>query len=201
MDDTQISTDPTNGLVRSPELMDRTDTALLVVDVQQKLVDLISGRVRILWNIRRILKAVEALGLPHAVTEQNPDKLGPTARELSDVIGAPAPKMAFSCAECSEVFDHWRGAGIYRVLICGIETHVCVQQTALDLSASGFQVYLAVDAVGARHSIDHETALRRMETAGVVVTTTEAAMFEWCRSAAAPEFRTISALVKEMAPD
>lgn len=201
MEDARFSTDPTNGLVRSPELMDRTDTALLVVDVQQKLVDLISARARILWNIRRLLKAAEALGLPHAVTEQNPGKLGPTARELSDVIGTPAPKMAFSCAECSEIFDRWRDAGIYRVLVCGIETHVCVQQTAFDLSASGFQVYLAVDAVGARHSIDHETALRRMEAAGVVVTSTESAMFEWCRTSATPEFRTISALVKEMAPD
>ncbi len=86
------------------------------------------------------------------------------------------------------------------MLVCGIETHVCIMQTALDLAANGFEPYVAVDASGTRHSIDHETALRRMESAGVVLTTTEAAMFEWCRVAGTPEFKQLSALVKELPP-
>jgi nicotinamidase-related amidase len=86
------------------------------------------------------------------------------------------------------------------VLVCGIETHVCILQTALDLAAAGFEPYVAVDAVGARQTVDHETALRRMESAGVILTTTETAMFEWCRTAEAPEFKTISALAKEKPP-
>ena len=101
---------------------------------------------------------------------------------------------------CGEIFERWRADGRYRVLVCGIETHVCVMQTALDLAAAGFEVYVAVDAVGARHAVDHETALRRMESAGVVLTTTEAAMFEWCRIAGTPEFKKISALAKEKPP-
>ena len=86
------------------------------------------------------------------------------------------------------------------MLVCGIETHVCIQQTALDLAAAGFGVYVAVDAVGTRHAVDQETALRRMESAGIVLTTTEAAMFEWCSQAGTPEFKQISALAKESPP-
>jgi len=86
------------------------------------------------------------------------------------------------------------------VLVCGIEAHVCVLQTALDLVATGFETYVAVDAVGARYSIDYETALRRMAVAGVVLTTTETAMFEWCQTADKPEFKKISALAKEKPP-
>jgi nicotinamidase-related amidase len=87
-----------------------------------------------------------------------------------------------------------------KVLLAGIEAHVCVQQTALDLIANGYRVYVAVDAIGARHVTDHDTALRRMELAGVTLTTTEAALFEWCRESAAAEFKPISALVRETPP-
>ena len=77
---------------------------------------------------------------------------------------------------------------------------MCVMQTALDLVADGWRVYVAVDAVAARRTVDHDAALRRMETAGVVLTSTEAAMFEWCRIAGTPEFKKISALAKETGP-
>ena len=92
---------------------------------------------------------------------------------------------------------NWRAAGIHRVLICGIEAHVCVQQTALDLLAGGFQVIVAVDATSSRNRVDYEIALRRMEISGVLLTTTEAALFEWCRQAGTTEFKAISALVKD----
>jgi nicotinamidase-related amidase len=108
--------------------------------------------------------------------------------------------LRFSACECGEIFDRWRGLGRFRVLVCGIETHVCVMQTALDLAVAGFEPYVAVDAIGARHAVDHEIAIRRMESAGVVLTTTEAAMFEWCRVAGTAEFKQISALVKESQP-
>ena len=86
------------------------------------------------------------------------------------------------------------------MLLCGVEAHVCVQQTVLDLMAAGFRVYVAVDAVGARHAIDHDTALSRMEATGATLTTTESAMFEWCEVAGTPEFKQISALVRESPP-
>jgi nicotinamidase-related amidase len=108
--------------------------------------------------------------------------------------------LSFSACECGEIFDRWKNEGRYRVLICGIETHVCILQTALDLAAAGFETYIAVDAVGSRVAIDHAIALRRMESAGVILTTTETAMFEWCRTAGRPEFKRISALAKEKSP-
>jgi isochorismate hydrolase len=108
--------------------------------------------------------------------------------------------LAFSCGACGEVFAEWRVAGIERVLVCGIETHVCVAQTVFDLLAAGYQAFVAVDAIGSRHALDHEVALRRMESSGATLTTVEAALFEWCERAGTDEFRQISALVKEAAP-
>jgi isochorismate hydrolase len=120
--------------------------------------------------------------------------------ELASKLGAPRAKLAFSCGACGEIFAEWRSAGIERVLVAGIETHVCVQQTALDLLAAGYQVYVAADAMGARGTLDHEMALRRMDSAGATITTTEAALFEWCGAAGTDAFRQISALAKEPGP-
>jgi nicotinamidase-related amidase len=194
-------TDKASPLPRSPELMNREDSALLVIDAQETLLGLIAGRNRIVWNIRRLLDAAAALGVPVAGTEQYPEKLSPTVPELKERLGPAPDKLAFSACVCGEIFERWRADCRFRVLVCGIETHVCIMQTALDLVAAGFEPYVAVDAVGARYAIDHDTALRRMESAGVVLTTTEAAMFEWCRTAEASEFKKISALAKEQPPD
>ena len=193
-------TDKPSALPRSPDLMNREDSALLVVDAQEKLLALIPGRERIVWNIRRLLDAAAALGVPIAGTEQYPEKLGATVAELKERVGPAPDKLVFSACVCGELFERWRADCIFRVLVCGIETHVCIMQTALDLAAAGFEPYVAVDAVGARYAIDHDTALRRMESAGVVLTTTEAAIFEWCATAEAPEFKNISALAKEKPP-
>jgi nicotinamidase-related amidase len=86
------------------------------------------------------------------------------------------------------------------LLICGIETHVCIQQSALDLLADGWRVYVAVDAVGSRHELDHQTALRRMEASGAMLTTVESSLFEWCEAAGTPEFKQISRIVRENPP-
>ena len=187
-------------LSRSPELMNREDTALLVVDAQEKFLAVVPNSARIIWNIRRLIDAARVLGMPIAAMEQYPEKLGPLAPELKQRLGQVSSKLAFSACQCGDVFKRWSDDGIFRVLVCGIETHVCIMQTALDLAANGFEPYVAVDASGTRHAIDHETALRRMESAGVVLTTTEAAMFEWCRVAGTPEFKQLSALVKELPP-
>ncbi|MCA9223256.1 MAG: hydrolase [Planctomycetales bacterium] len=190
----------TRRLARSPQLMSRDDSALLVVDVQEKLIPLIPGHERLVWNIRRLIDGAAVLGVAVAGTEQYPRGLGHTIAELRDRLGDLPEKLLFSCGGCPELFERWRDAGIYKILLCGIESHVCVQQTAFDLLGEGFQVYLAVDAVGARFSIDHQTALRRMETAGASLTTTESALFEWCEAAGTTEFKQISALVREPGP-
>jgi nicotinamidase-related amidase len=102
--------------------------------------------------------------------------------------------MAFSCCGCGG-FDAALAPEIASVVLAGLETHVCVTQTALDLLARGIGVFVAVDAITSRHAIDHEVALRRLEGAGAVLTTTEAVLFEWCRSAEHPQFQAIRRLV------
>jgi len=190
----------TSALPRSPDLMGAEDSALLVVDAQVKLLEIIPQRARIVWNIRRLLDAADALHIPARATEQYPDRLSPTVPELRERIGAAPNKMCFSACVCGEIFEQWRADSRYRVLLCGIESHVRILQTALDLVAAGFEPYVAVDAVGSRYAIDYEMALRRMELSGVTLTTTETAMFEWCRTADRPEFKKISALAKESPP-
>ena len=187
-------------LSRSPELMTRGDSGLLVVDVQEKLLKFIPGQDRLVWNIRRLLDGARILGVPAMGTEQYPQGLGPTASCLVERLPPLPAKMTFSCGGCPDIFSDWRQAGVGKILVVGIETHVCIQQTALDLLAAGFRVYLAVDAVGSRFELDRATALRRMESAGATLTTTESALFEWCDAAGTPEFKQISALVRETPP-
>ena len=190
----------TSRLPRSPELMNRDDTALLVVDMQEKLVRLISRHVPLVWNVGRLIDGAKILGLPVLATEQYPQGLGPTSPELAARLGPIPPKLAFSCGECGELFEELGRKGIHRILVCGIETHVCVQQTVHDLLAAGFRVYLAADATDSRGWLDCETALQRMVSAGATVTTVEAALFEWCDVAGTPEFKQISNLVKQEPP-
>jgi nicotinamidase-related amidase len=188
-------------LPRSPELMNRDDTALVVVDVQEKLMPLIVGHERIAWNIGRLLDGAKILGVPTVATEQYPQGLGHTLPQLATKIEAAIPeKLLFSCGACGDLFTQLAERGAHRLLLCGIEAHVCVQQTAMDLMAAGFRIYLAVDAIGARYDIDRDIALRRMESSGATLTTTEAALFEWCEAAGTPEFKQISQLVRQPQP-
>jgi nicotinamidase-related amidase len=201
MSDPTAHPDSTAPLPRNPDSMRAADTALLVVDVQERLVPAIPHSPQIIWNCRRLLGGARVLGIKAALTEQNPEKLGRTVAELSGVHnGAVYSKMAFSAGDCGELFAAWRETGIERVLVCGIETHVCVAQTALDLLSAGYQTFVAADAVGSRAMHDHEFALRRLESNGATITTVEAALFEWCARAGTPEFRQLSALVKEPRP-
>jgi nicotinamidase-related amidase len=189
-----------DDLLRSPEMMSRGDTALLVVDVQEKLIPLIADHQRIVWNVRRLIEGAKILGIPVAATEQYPKGIGPTVPELAKRLGPIPAKLAFSCCGCPEIFREWQARGLHKILVCGIEAHVCVQQTVLDLLSNGWRIYIAADAVGSRREIDYRTALGRMDAAGATLTTTEAALFEWCRVAGTPEFRQISQLVKENPP-
>jgi len=193
--------DEPNALPRSPELMSRGETALLVVDVQEKLLSAIADAPRIVWNARRLIDAAGILGLPVLATEQYPKGLGPTAGELAERLTAAVPsKLTFSAGGCPGLFDEIQQRGIHKILVCGIEAHVCVQQTVLDLLADGRRVYVAADAIGSRFEVDYRTAIGRMDSAGATLTTTEAAMFEWCEAAGTPEFKRISRLAVEKAP-
>lgn len=185
-------------LPRSLEMMSVDDTALLVVDVQEKLIGAIAGHSRVVWNIRRLVDGAKVLGLPVVASEQYPQGLGPTVPELAERLGEIAAKLTFSCGGCPGLFAELAERGIHKILVCGIEAHVCVEQSVLDLLAAGWQVFVAVDACGSRFEIDYQTALRRMESSGATLTTTEAALFEWCQVAGTPQFKEISRLAKEV---
>jgi len=185
---------------RSPELMSRDDTALLVVDVQDRILAAIADTPRIVWNTRRLVDGAKILGLPVLVTEQYPERLGPTTAVLAERLGPAAAKLSFSCRACADLFEPLAEKGVTKILLAGIETHVCVAQTALDLLNEGFRVYLAVDALGSRFEVDRQIALQRLDASGCTLTTTEAALFEWCAVAGTPEFKQISQLVRETPP-
>ena len=189
-------------LFRSPFLMNRDDSALIVIDVQERLLPHIEGRERLLWNIGRLIDGATALGINVVATEQYPKGLGATTKVVSDKLNLPLPeKLMFSCRECDSLVRQFQALGIRNLLLAGIETHVCVAQSALDYMAAGFNVFVCVDAVGSRFSVDREIAIRRMESCGVIPTTTEAALFEWCEKAGTPELKIVSQLATATCPD
>jgi nicotinamidase-related amidase len=139
------------------------------------------------------------LGVRAVLTEQYPKGLGRTPPDLAGILPPAHEKTAFSCCGCPSFTSLVDSPAdpIHAVILCGLETHVCIAQTALDLLARGLRVSIAVDAVASRHAIDHDTGLRRLEAAGAVLTTTEAILFEWLRDAAHPQFRAVQKLVRE----
>lgn len=167
---------------------------LAVIDVQERLLAAMPEADRVVARCTRLAEAARILGVPAVLTEQYPRGLGPTPATLAAVLPPAAAKMSFSCRGC-DCFDAAVAPEISAVLLAGLETHVCVAQTALDLLADGIGVFVAVDAVASRHALDHEVALRRLEGAGAVLTTSEAVLFEWCRSAEHPAFQAIRRLV------
>lgn len=185
---------------RSLHLMDPQRTGLVIIDVQQKLIPLIANQTGIVHNVSRLIRGAKLLQVATLMTEQYPQGLGATLPNLRELVASCAEKSMFSCRQLAQQFADWQEQGIEHLVLAGIETHVCVQQTCLDLLAQGFAVHVAVDAVSARQSLDHRVALQRMASVGATWTTTEATLFEWCVDSAHPQFRAISQLIKESAP-
>lgn len=188
-------------LLRSPLLVSASQSVLLIVDVQDKLLDLMENRLELLGKLQQLAAAAKLLEVPRLATEQYPEKLGPLSPAIVKYFetgpGHEIPgKLTFSCAGCPASIEQIRRWRRPQVVLAGLETHVCIAQTALDLLGAGLDVFLVADAVAARHRIDHDVALRRLENAGVTLITTEAVMFEWCERAGTPEFKEISRLVR-----
>ena len=175
--------------VRSSELLSRGESRLLIVDVQEKLVPLIPVAGQLIRNCRRLIEGAKILGVPAFASEQYPKGLGKTVPELAAGLDQPPDKVLFSCAQCL----NWGTAAEqpddrHKVVVAGMEAHVCVLQTALDLIAQGFRVYVPADAVASRQKLDWKMALHRLADSGAVLTTTDSVLFEWCERAGTPEF-------------
>jgi nicotinamidase-related amidase len=180
--------------------MSRHDSVLIVVDVQGKLLPAIPHRERLIWNIRRLLDGAQVLGVPVLASEQYPEKLGPTDSALADSLPLVVSKLAFSCCGEQAFGDRLRELPVRKTLVVGIETHVCIMQTVFDLLTDGYEVFVAADATASRFEIDSRVALERMQSSGVTLTTTEAALFEWCQVAGTAEFKEISQIIRRTMP-
>lgn len=181
----------------SPERFTTAHAALLVVDVQGKLMERIDRRDEVLANIVRAIRGAKLLQIPVFATEQYPKGLGPSLPEIAELVPHRPEKTCFHCCAVPEIFERIHALGIRQATLVGIEAHVCVAQTALELLSMGVRVQVLADAVSSRRPFDRDVSLRRLEHAGAVVSTVEAALFEWTESADHPRFKAISALVKE----
>lgn len=180
-----------------PTQMSAADTGFLVIDVQEKLLKLIPGNNRLVANIAFLLDVAKLLNMTIQATEQYPKGLGSTVAELLPRLPDRPDKVAFSSCAVPSVVDAFHRAARPKVVVVGIETHVCVLNTTLDLLNLGFRVYIPVDAVASRFAVDHEFALRRLEQAGAILTTAETCVFEWIGGSQHPKFKDISRLVQE----
>ena len=184
--------------VRSFELLSRQTSRLLIVDMQQKLLPLIPVADRTIGNCRRLIEGAGIMQVPVFATEQYPKGLGETVPELRKYFTDIPSKVCFSCSESL----NWGSAAApendrHQVVVAGIESHVCVLQTALDLISQGYRVFIPADAVASRGKLDWKIALERLSVAGATLTTTESVLFEWCEAAGTPEFKQISKLIVE----
>lgn len=172
--------------------LSRKDAALLIIDVQTRLFPHIDRHQELLASLQKAVKGFHALQIPLFVTEQVPEKMGPT---LLENVPKAYPKSAFSCL-CDPHFRELLGSGISEYVLVGIETHVCVLQTARDFINEGYSVTVLRDAVGSRSREDYLTALQEMREFGARVSSVETVLFELLGDANAPEFRAIRDIVK-----
>lgn len=186
---------------RSGELICRDRSALVVIDLQEKLLPAIHRAEHVVWNAGRLAAAAALFDVPRFLTEQYPRGLGPTESALRDALPSPVEKTRFSCGQCDDIIASLRDNGRPQVVLAGIESHVCVLQSALDLSGLGFRVFVVEDATSSRDAAAHESALRRLAAAGVSLVMTESVLFEWCEDASHPQFKALSSLVRQPPPE
>ncbi len=176
-------------------LIEREDSVLVVVDIQEKLMPVIANREKVIDNTVRLLKFSEIIGLPVILTEQG--KLGSTVNEIKQEIPnlEPITKLAFNCFLCDEFVDNIRQIGRKTLILTGVETHICVAQTAL-YAVPNFRVHVVSDAVSSRNVDNWNIGIERMRQSGAIITSTEMLIFELLKKAGTDEFRAVLPLVK-----
>jgi nicotinamidase-related amidase len=174
------------------------DTALVLIDVQASLLPLMFECAHTRANLQRLLAGAQALRLPVLWCEQNPRHLGATVPDLAALVPdqQPITKMSFSCCGSDAFMQAVRARGRTTLALCGIETHVCVYQTARDLMAAGYRVEVVADAVSSRTALNRALGLRRMQQLGAVMTSTEMLLLDLLGTAEHPAFKQILKLIK-----
>ena len=184
---------------RHPRLLSRDDTVLVVIDVQEAYRTVLFEYERVARQVARLLQGAAALAVPVLITEQYPKGVGATVAEVAAVLPPgvePIQKMSMSCWGAPAFAEALRASGRTQVVIAGIEAHACVNQTAHDLLAAGYQVHVARDATSSRHRDDYALGWEKMTAAGVVPASVESALLELLRTAEAPEFKAVQRIIK-----
>lgn len=186
------------GAVSDRLSCDADRSQLLVIDIQEKLGTAMPEKVlaRVIRNTQLLLSTAGSLGIPITISEQYPRGLGATDPRVATSIPVVARRIEKTRFSCVGTDGFEIDASRPQVLLTGMECHICVLQTAMDLLAAGLQPYVVEDAVCSRKLENYENALRRLEQAGVVIITAESVVFEWLRDARHPQFKGVSALVR-----
>lgn len=179
-------------------MLEKGCTALVIIDVQGKLAQLMHAREQLFKNLQILIKGVKIFKIPIIWMEQVPEKLGPTVQEIRELLAGQKPieKDVFSCARNEEFRQRLHQQDIHHTLLSGIETHVCVYQTALDLIDQGYDVEVVADAVASRTDFNKQVGLKRILQAGGSQTSVEMALFELQQTATGDQFRELVKLVK-----
>ena len=179
-------------------MLGREDAVVLIVDVQERLAGVMEARERVSANCVRLIEAAKVLGIPALVTEQYPKGLGHTLPEILAALpeGAPVEKMTFDCCGEPAFMQRLAGTGRKKIMLAGMEAHICVLQTALSLLGNGYTVHAVSDAMCSRTEHNWRVGLEMMRDAGAVVTCTETALFQLLGIAGTDEFRAVSKMVK-----
>lgn len=187
--------------MRHPYLLDAADAALVVVDMQEPFLGVIHERERLTANVVLLLQTAGLLGIPVLTTVQYAARMGGVVGAVAGALppGTPIPidKMCFSCAGSDEFVRALAATGRKQVLLCGVETHICVSQTAHDLLQAGYQVHVAADAVSSRSLEKHKLGMERIRDSGIRPCAAEAAVYEWLAEAGTDAFKAVLKWVKD----
>ena len=179
-------------------MLDIQNCSLIVVDVQGKLAQLMHEKDRLFENIQILIKGCKVLNVPILWTQQVPRALGQTITQVAELLSGiePIDKSSFSCCGEEKFLDALEKLNRKQILLCGIETHICIYQTALDLLQRDYYVEIVTDAVSSRNLKNKEIALKKMQSLSAGLTSTEMALFELAKTAEHPQFKQIAKLVK-----
>ena len=179
-------------------LLSVEDTVLFVIDMQGNLYESMQDKQFLLENVRKLIQGMRPFGIPVIVTEQIPEKLGPTIGPVASLLtdDPRIPKADFSCCGDEKIMKALKALERRQVLLCGIEAHVCVYQTAIDLLGFGYDVHLVADAVSSRTVLSREIGIQKMRDEGAHLASTEMVLFELIRTADDPKFKDIFKIVK-----
>ena len=173
---------------------------LVVIDMQEPFLNVMHERERLTANVRLLIQSAAILGIPIIATTQYAERMGGIVPEIAALLpdtALPAiDKLCFSCAGSAAFQAALAAANKSQILICGVETHICVSQTALDLTRQGYQVHVAADAVSSRTLEKHKLGMERLRDSRVLPCAAEAAVYELLREAGTPEFKAVLSLVK-----